>query len=197
MNIPILFSLLRFNETTALGRETKEFLSSKMKSEKFKKNELIFSHGSICNRIFVIKKGLIRGFYLVNNVDITSWISIENEIFTSITGFFSQQPCKENIQALEDTYVDYLEYQDMEEAHKSFPDFALLNRKMMEEYYAYSELRSIITRIPGTSDRLNYFLKYYNPEIINRTPKKYLASLLNMRPETLSRQLKERSRNKL
>lgn len=193
MSIANLFSLIKFNEVTQLKKETKEFLTSKMKSDKFTKKQKIYSEGAYCNRIFVIKKGLVRGYTFINKVEITSWVSIENEVFTSISGYFSQQPCQETIQALEDTYVDYLEYADMEEALSRFPDFAHLNRKLMEEYYAAAEVRAIITRIPGAKERLNYFVSQYNSQIIERTPKKILASLLNMRPETLSRLIQETS----
>lgn len=190
MYITNLFSLIKFNEVTFLKKETKEFLTSKMKSEKFNKKQTIYSAGGFCDRIFVIKKGLVRGFTVINDEEITSWVSIENEVFTSISGYFSQQPCKENIQALEDTYVDYLEFQDMEVALSEFPDFALLNRRLLQEYYSAAEVRAIIPRIPGAKERLDYFLQNYNRQIIERTPKKILASLLNIRPETLSRLIK-------
>jgi CRP-like cAMP-binding protein len=191
MSTANLFSLIKFNEVAQLKKETKEFLTSKMKSDKFTKKQEIYTVNNTCDRIFVIKKGLVRGYTVINNIEITSWVSIENEVFTSISGYFSQQSCKETIQALEDTYVDYLEFQDMEEALSKFPDFANLNRRLMEEYYYAAEVRSIIPRIPGAKDRINYFLTHYNQQIIERTPKKILASLLNMRPETLSRLIKE------
>lgn len=191
MYISNLFSLIKFNEITLLKRETKEYLTSKMKTDKFTKKQKIYTVNDFCDKIFIIKKGLVRGYTIINGVEITSWVSAENEVFTSISGYFSQQPCKENIQALEDTYVDYLEFQDMEDALSKFTDFADLNRRLMEEYYYAAEVRAMITRIPGAKERLDYFLKHYNKQIIERTPKKILASLLNMRPETLSRLIPE------
>ena len=179
-----------FKESVDLNKETINFINSRMKSEKFFKGQLIYTQGSLCDRIYVIKKGLVRGFYMINNIEVTTWVSTENEIFTSISGFFSQRACKESIESLEDTFVDYLNFDDLKEAFERFADFSLLNKRLMEEYYESAEIRSIMTRIPGAKERITYFLKNYKKEIITRTPKKILASLLNMRPETLSRHLK-------
>lgn len=191
MYISNLFSLVKFNQITLLKKQTKEFLSLKMKSDKFLKKEILYKVGDTCDQLFLIKKGLIRSYYEVNGQEITTWVSHDDYIFTSIPGYFSQQVCKENIQCLEDTYVEYLYYEDMEEALERFPDFAILNRRLMEEYYYAAEIRSIIPRIPGGRERLAYFMKHYDLQIIERTPNKILASLLNMRPETLSRLIKE------
>jgi hypothetical protein len=57
----------------------------------------------------------------------------------------------------------------------------------MERYYLSSEFRSFMARIPNARDRFEYFKSFTHQEILNRLPKKYLASLLNIRPETLSR----------
>jgi hypothetical protein len=44
-----------------------------------------------------------------------------------------------------------------------------------------------MTRIPSAKSRLSYFLKNADPKVVERIPKKFLASFLAMRPETLSR----------
>ena len=45
----------------------------------------------------------------------------------------------------------------------------------------------LLPRIPSAQKRLKYFLKNTDPKMVERIPKKYLASFLTMRPETLSR----------
>jgi hypothetical protein len=62
-----------------------------------------------------------------------------------------------------------------------------INRIMMVEYYIHAENRAFMTRIPSAKSRLNYFLKNADPKVVERIPKKFLASFLAMRPETLSR----------
>ena len=106
---------------------------------------------------------------------------------TSISGYFKNKPAIENIQCLEDTYTASLSFQDMHYAINNFKEMNHLSRIVFQEYYLQSEYRSFMARIPAAKDRYEYFVNLVNPEIVKRVPKKYLASLLNMRPETLSR----------
>jgi CRP-like cAMP-binding protein len=130
---------------------------------------------------------MVRGYFISDNSDITTWISSDGDIFTSITGFFKNEPAKENMQCLEDTYCEYLEYQDFQYCLKNFPEMREINRIMMVEYYIHAENRAYMTRIPNAKSRLSYFLKNADPKVVERIPKKFLASFLAMRPETLSR----------
>jgi len=182
-----LFILIYLNEIVPLSPELKLFLANKIKRTVFTKNEIINKEGEICNKLYVIKKGLVRGYFNSGNIDVTTWISFDNEIFTSITGFFKNEKARENIQCLEDTHCEYLEYQDFQYCLRNFPEMREINRIMMVEYYIHAENRAFITRIPSAQKRLKYFLKNTDPKMVERIPKKYLASFLTMRPETLSR----------
>ena len=182
-----LFILIYLNSIVPLSSELKSFLSNKLKRKVYAKNHIINREGEICNNLHVIKKGMVRGYFISDNTDITTWISSDGDIFTSITGFFKNEPAKENIQCLEDTYCEYLEYQDFHYCLKNFPEMREINRIMLVEYYIHAENRAFMTRIPSAKSRLSYFLKNADPKVVERIPKKFLASFLAMRPETLSR----------
>lgn len=124
--------------------------------------------------------------------DITTWIDSENEIFTSITGFFKHENTREYIQALEDCHCDYLEYDDYKYCLNNFPEMRQIYRIMLEQYYVLAEHRVYLARIPNAKKRLDFFLENAKPEIVERIPRKHLASFLAMRPETLSRLMKEK-----
>ena len=66
-----------------------------------------------------------------------------------------------------------------------------INRILMEEYYILAEHRVYLARIPNARKRLAFFMEKIKPEIVERIPRKHLASYLAMRPETLSRLMKE------
>lgn len=141
----------------------------------------------MCDRIHIIRKGLVRGYFDYNHKEITIWVSLENEIVTSISGFFKNDPVLENIQCIEDTYTESLSYSDMHYALQKYQEMSQLYRILMEQYYVSAEQRFFMARIPSALDRYKYFLNITNEEIHKRLPKKNLASLLNVRPETLSR----------
>ncbi len=182
-----IFSVTLLNSISPLSKPLKSFLSQRMISSHYKKGEFIVKNGETCNRVHLIRKGLIRGYFDFNSNEITTWVSVDNEMVTSISGYFKNEPALENLQCLEDTFTESLSFEEMDYAIKNYPDMAALNRILMEHYYIHAENRALLARIPGAKDRYDYFMKTFNPEIIKRLPKKYLASLLNMRPETLSR----------
>jgi len=182
-----IFGITILNSILPLSKELNDFLSKRMTTNKFKKGSHIARSGEICDRIHLIRKGLVRGYFNYNDNDITTWISIDNEMVTSISGFFKNEPGLENIQCLEDTFTESLSYEDMHFALKHFKEMSELYRVLMERYYLSSEYRSFMARIPNARDRFEYFRSFTDQKVINRLPKKYLASLLNIRPETLSR----------
>lgn len=186
-----LFIILYLNSIYPLSPSLKAFLIQRIKSCSFAKNEIISKEGEICNRLYVIKQGMVRGYFMSGSTEITTWVDAENEIFTSITGFFRNEKSREYIQSLEDTYCDYLEYEDYKYCLENFSEMRQINRIMLEEYYILAEHRVYLARIPNARKRLIYFMENSKAQIVNRIPRKHLASFLAMRPETLSRLMKE------
>lgn len=188
-----LFIVLFLNSIYPLSPSLKEYLIKNIKSCTFQKNEHISKAGEICNRLYLIKKGMVRGYFLSDSKEITTWIDTENEVFTSITGFFRNQQTEEYIQSLETTYCDYLEYDDYKYCLNHFPEMRHINRILLEDYYILAELRVYLARIPNARKRLSFFMEKMKPQIVDRIPRKHLASYLAIRPETLSRLMKEKS----
>ena len=181
------FSIVLLNSIHPLSKSLNKFLSNALVFSQYKKGDYIVRSGDFCDRVHIIRKGLVRGYFNHNDKEITTWVSVDNELVTSISGYFKKELALENIQCLEDTFTESLSFNDMHFALQSFKEMNHLNRILMEQYYLHAEYRAFMARIPSAKDRYEYFLKITNPEIIKRLPNKYLASLLNMRPETLSR----------
>jgi len=181
------YGIALLNSIHPLSTPFKNYLSKVLVRNHFSKGDFIAKKGEICDKIHIIRKGLVRGYFDYDKNEITTWVSMENELITSISGFFRNEPALENIQCLENTYTESLSYVDMHDALQNFQEMSELNRILMERYYVAAEHRSFMARIPSAIDRYKYFLKITNKEIQNRLPKKHLASLLNVRPETLSR----------
>ena len=52
----------------------------------FRKGKLLLKAGQLCENVYFIKKGAVRGFIQDGQKDITTWITAENELVTSISG---------------------------------------------------------------------------------------------------------------
>ncbi|NKI26428.1 Crp/Fnr family transcriptional regulator [Arenibacter sp. 6A1] len=186
-----LFIIIYLNAIVPLSSELKRALGERIKKVGYSKGEVINREGEYFTKLCVIKKGIVRGYFMEDTLDITTWISSDNEMFTSITGFFRNRPAKENIQCLEDIYCEYLEYDDLQYCIDHFPEMARLYRIMIEEYYLHAEHRAFIARVPSAQKRWKLYMENHSLDVINRIPKKYIASLLAMRPETLSRIMRQ------
>jgi len=152
----------------------------------FAKGDLLLSAGNVCEHIHFIRKGAVRGFVKEGDKDITTWITAENEIVSSIYGLYSKQSPIENIQAIEDCEVLTMAISDLEKLYVQFPEFNVVARKLLEKYYVDAEERAFIARLTNAENKYSLFLKRYE-HLSNRIPLKYIASFLGMTLETLSR----------
>jgi CRP-like cAMP-binding protein len=150
------------------------------------KGKTILKAGEICPYVFIVCKGALRGFVKDGNKDITSWITVDNEMVSSISSFFMQLPSFENIQAIEACELIGLSYHHLEMIYTRFPEMNIVGRKLLEKYYRDAEERAYISRLSNAADKYNHLLNT-KPNLINRIPQKYIASFLGIRIETLSR----------
>lgn len=179
-----LFSTLEHFHPLSPG--IKDYLSRHIVTCKVLKRKLLLREGETCQHVYFIRKGAIRGFFREGGKDITTWITIENEIVSSISTWEQPQPVTENIQALEDAELYMMTLVELKEMFNRFPEFNIVVRKLLQQYYADAESRAYIARLTKAENKYRYFLKKHAP-LANRIPLKYIASYLGMTLETLSR----------
>lgn len=151
-----------------------------------KRGKNLINQGEICDKIYFIKKGALRAFVKEGKKDLTTWITVENEIVTAITSFNSQIPAIENIQAIEDCELLSMNYNDLQNLYTQFPEYNIVGRKIYEKYYWDAEIRALIARLSKAEKKYEYFLKVHS-NLSNRVPLKHIASYLGISLETLSR----------
>jgi CRP-like cAMP-binding protein len=179
-----LFSIL--GNFHPLGQGIKDYLSRHIVTSKILKRKLLLREGETCHHVYFIRQGAVRGFFREGSRDITTWITIEKEVVSSISTWENPQPVTENIQALEDTELYVMTLDELRELFQRFPEFNIVVRKLLQKYYADAESRAYIARLTKAENKYLYFLKKHAP-LANRIPLKYIASYLGMTLETLSR----------
>ena len=153
---------------------------------KFAKNEFILREGEISTNIFWIVKGLVRQFYFKNDKELTEYMATENNIVMCIESLFREQPTKLQIKALEPTILIALPKADLEAVAMKSVNIQILYRKILEESLILSQHHADMLRFESAQDRYQKLVKN-QPQLVLRAPLVYIASYLQMTPETLSR----------
>ena len=153
---------------------------------RIKRGEFLLRSGDECRHYYFVIKGALRAFMCDDQHEITSWVTLEGEIVTSIHSLYDASPCMENIQAVENSLLVSLQVSDMEKLYQKFPELNVIVRKILMRYYRDAEYRAVLARIPGADKKYEFFLAHY-PQLLNRIPLKVIASFLGLRYETLSR----------
>jgi CRP-like cAMP-binding protein len=152
----------------------------------YKKNKYLVSPTDRNKFLFLIVKGVVRGFIKDGNSEITTWIASENEVVGTIRNLWIDGNSEEYLQALEDVDLVAIPHVLPEYLYENFPEANIVGRKMMELQYRSAEERAYLCRISSAEKRYKRFLVSF-PDLINRVSLKHIASFLAIRLETLSR----------
>jgi CRP-like cAMP-binding protein len=131
-------------------------------------------------------KGTIRGYCCNQKKDITTWISSDGELATSISAINGGQQSLECIQAIEDGELLRVPIASVEQLYEQNIEFNIYGRKIFQAYYIDAERRAYVVRLSSAEEKYLFFLEHY-PHLANRIQLKYIASFLGITMETLSR----------
>ena len=163
-----------------------DVLESILVPMKFAKGQMILSEGEICKHVYYIERGLIRQFYFKNGKQITEHLGEDRSIFMCIESLFREEPTKLQVEAIEPTWVYALPKQKLEQVALHNVNIQILYRKILEESLITSQVHADLVRFETAQTRYKRMCKL-SPQVILRAPLVYIASYLQMTPETLSR----------
>ncbi|MGX8697038.1 MAG: Crp/Fnr family transcriptional regulator [Prevotella sp.] len=163
-----------------------DILESILIPRKYGKNELILREGEVCENIYWVVKGLVRQFYYKNKKELTEYMATENSIVMCIESLFKEEPTRLQIQALEPSIIYCIPKRDLELAAIKCVNIQMLYRKILEESLIISQHHADMLRFEAAQDRYQKLVKR-SPQLVLRAPLVYIASYLQMTPETLSR----------
>ena len=153
---------------------------------KLKKGDYLCKPGEIATEIGFIVKGVFRVYYLVEGKESTRFLGCENIFIGSIPSFTTQKPSIEYVEALENSELLMLSFQDLQKMCDISPKWDRLVRYLAE--YSYNEQQSrIYSLIALTAQERYEQLTKTRPDFIQRIPQYIIANYLGISPETLSR----------
>ncbi|WP_315516864.1 Crp/Fnr family transcriptional regulator [Hoylesella shahii] len=163
-----------------------DILESVLVPMKFAKGEIILKEGDVCEHVYYVELGLTRQFYFKNGKELTEHIGVEHSIVMCIESLFMEKPTHLQLEALEPTLIYAMPKRKLEEVALHNVNIQILFRKILEESLIISQVHADMLRFETAQDRYLKLCKL-SPQVVLRAPLVYVASYLQMTPETLSR----------
>lgn len=171
---------------STMTHEELDTLESILVPKRYSKGEMILKEGDVCENICYIDKGLIRQFYFKNDKQLTEHIGSDGEIFMCIESLFKEEPTRLQVEALEPSSIYLIPKHKLEQVALHNVNIQILYRKILEESLIISQIHADLLRFETAQNRYLRLCKL-KPQVILRAPLVYIASYLQMTPETLSR----------
>ncbi len=192
MNEQILYKqyldtvLAYFRRFIDLSNEEFDFIAPYFEIRKFDKKTKVLKIGEIDAYFNIIMKGLARKYMVVNKKEITIQLSTEGHMLHSEISFNLQKPSDCIIESIEPVTFLSISYSNVQMIYEKFPKIEKLGRMIITEMFIKKDQRDFKHLNTSTRER---FLDYVqnHPDMLQRVPQKYLASYLNIKPETFSR----------
>ena len=171
---------------STMAHDELDILESILVPMKFARGETVVNEGEVCDAIYYVERGLFRDYYYKNNKEVTVYLAVDGNVFMCIESLFQNEPSKLIVEALESSVVYALPKDRLEEVALHNVNIQILYRKILEESLIISQRRADLLRFESAKDRYRKLCKL-NPKVIMKAPLVYIASYLQMTPETLSR----------
>ncbi len=154
--------------------------------EQLDKNDFFVREGSYCNRLSYQVSGILRVYKIVGDKEITQWISSPGYFVTELSSFFFDQSSRWSIQALSDVQLLSISKENYHKISRDLPQWNTTEKYFIAQCFATLENR-VFEHLSLTAEERydSYFSQ--NKELFNQVPLQYIASVLGMSAETLSR----------
>lgn len=176
-----------FRACIPLNKEERQLVEERFKSRLYRRRQYVLQEGNTCTKYNFVIRGCLRMYQVDDkgNIHILQFAS-ENNWVADIGSFHENKPSKLNIDALEDTMVLQISYEDLTGMYDLAPKFNRIFRVMIENSYVALQKRLLQNISSSAEDRYLSFLQDY-PHLTNRIPQTQIAAYLGITPEFVSR----------
>ncbi|MEQ8627674.1 Crp/Fnr family transcriptional regulator [Ekhidna sp.] len=186
MNKEKLFQSI-FGNYISLGEEALEYLNQHYKVKEYAAREMIVESGGYARYFYFVLSG-VQAIYLLNEKGekVIFGFSFKGSPSGAFDSFIRQEPSNFFLEALTPSKMIGITKPDFDELFNHFPEFYRWRAHFMEDILLGRISREVELSTYSAKKRFDAFVKRCPPELLD-IPQKYLASYLNMTPETFSR----------
>jgi CRP-like cAMP-binding protein len=169
-----------------LSHSTRLTLQENIVKVSFPKHYIILQADRIEKKIYFIKKGIARTFFLIDGNEITFSFGKEGDTIISMESYVANKKGYENIELLEDCELYKINIENLQKQFRENIEIANWGRKFAELHLLKAEERLISRQFGTATERYKELLKNY-PDLIQRVQLKHIASYLGITQVSLSR----------
>ncbi|MBO9564214.1 MAG: Crp/Fnr family transcriptional regulator [Niastella sp.] len=161
-------------------------LTKVMEVRSYDKKVRLIELGETEEYLHFISKGLLRKYFYKGSQEIITQLAREGELICSSVSFFSGQPSTYVVETIEQSILLSLHKKELENLYTQYPKMETLGRLLITDLFLQKEYWELDKTRYDTKERFVRFV-LENTDLFRRVPQKYLASYLNIKPETFSR----------
>ncbi len=170
-----------------LTPEEEAFFVSLLQHRRIRKRQYLIQEGDVCKYETFVIKGCLRAYSVdENGQEHIIQFAEEDWWVGDMYSFTTREPAIFNVDALEDSEVLQLSFENQEELFKTYPKFERFFRIIVQNGFISLQRRVIANMSKPAEERYLDFANRY-PSILNRVPQHQVASYLGITPEFLSR----------
>ena len=165
-----------------------EFFMSKLKRRVISKKSVFLKVDTIENHISFIESGVVRLFIPKENPEkeITFGFSFKDQFVSAYDSFLTQQPSAYQLQALTETTLLSITYEDLQDVYKNTQIGNLIGRLTAERLFLLKSKREQ-NLLNLTAEERYIKLFKERPELLMVIPLKYISSYIGVTAQALSR----------
>jgi len=148
--------------------------------------DYLLKQGKTCQNIAFIEEGFMRLYYLNDGKEVTTCFCKEHTITCSYKSLITNTPSDISIQAIEPCRLIIFSYESLQKLYKKNLFWQQVGRLAAENEFINAECHNRFLSDLSATERYRQILEQDN-DLLQRAPLNYLASYLQVAPETLSR----------
>ncbi len=168
-----------------------EVLENMLTFKSLQKGEFLIKEGEVCNHVSFISSGLLRMYMNSNGLEVSLGFVGTNEYISSYESFLTRSPSLENIDAIENTTLIQLNFDNMQILYNKKPIYQKVGRKIAEQLFIWLNQRSSALLLLTPEQRYDQMIEN-NPYLLQSVPQYMLATYIGITPRHLSRIRKQK-----
>lgn len=164
----------------------KEAIEQNFKPLKIKRKDFLLKEGMTCDFVAFLNSGVIRHYHIKDGNEITCDVTLQNNFITDFKSFTQNIPSNYYFQILKDAELFIIKRTDLFNLYTENRNIESFGR-IMAEHVALRTIEIAMSLSSEKPEERVYNLIIKRPDLFQAVPQRYLANLLGISPESLSR----------